>query len=442
VVWSSLQRSSVWARTGRGITFATAAAIVAMWAVLVVRQLVDMQGDDLSCIDLLVYRAGGHAIVTGHSLYAADFAAVNHSPHRLAFTYPPFSAVGFVPLALLPVGAAKVLMVVLNAIASATLFTVVAVAVQDKWDRLRGWSALTAPISVKTGLVVSAAAALFTASMPIGENFRYGQINVILAAVVAIDILAPRPPWPRGLLVGLAVAIKLTPLVFVGYFVVTRQWRPVLASFAGVASATALGWLVTPSDTVKYVTSLVFETGRIGGLDYASNQSIRGIVERIPALDGMRGAIWVVATVLVVALATVAIEVSRRRGDTPAAMLSASYIGLICSPVSWGHHWVWLSATVVYLLMRWAATGSIGSLIAGLAVGFVVLAARWTALPNSESRERSWTVLQHLIDSSWALTALALLIWFACTRGPQTTAASGRIRRKADAKLAERPAAG
>ena len=400
-------------RIRRWLTPATLAITIALFGVLLVDGLITVHSDDQGLIDLLVYRAGGQAVLSGHSLYAADFAAVNHAPNGLSFTYPPFAAVVFAPLALLTTGVAKVVMVVVNVAAAITLFAIVAVGTQGKWERLRSRQALTAPISVRTAVAIVAAAAVFVYSIPVQHNMIYGQVNLVLAAAVALDLLLPSTPWPRGLLVGIAFAVKLTPAVFVGYFLVTRQWRAMAVSLASAVLASAIGWLVAPSDTVRYWTSTAFDPARIGGLAYASNQSMRGVIERIPALDGLSGVIWVVAAVLVVGLAIVAIEVSRRRGDPVAGMLSAAYIGLLCSPVSWGHHWVWLSATSVYFLMSWAAVGGVGNLAAGLVVAIVTRAAPWAHLPNSDQRERQWTPVQHLLGSTWALTALVLLSLFA-----------------------------
>lgn len=411
--------------TGRWIPFATLTATGALCLAFLVQHQVAVRGGGLNCIDLQVYRAGGHAVVSGHSLYASDFAAANHSPNGLTFTYPPFSALLFIPFAILPIGVAKVLLVTLNSVASVIIFVVVLIAAQRKWDRLRGWRSLTAPITAKTATVIFATSVVFLYSVSIRDNFSYGQINLLLAAAVSLDVLW-RVPWPRGLLVGLALAVKLTPAVFVGYFAVTRQWRAMAVSLASAMTATAVGWLIMPSDTVRYFTALAFEPGRIGGLAYSSNQSVRGIVERIPALDAMRGVTWAVATIFIVALAVVAIEVSWRRRDTVAAVLSAALIGLLCSPVSWGHHWVWLPTIAVYFLARWAAFGGARNLVAGIAVSVVTLAAPWTHLPNGDSRERSWTLYQHLLGSVWAITGVVLLLWFATAgRAPRAGVSTG-----------------
>ncbi|OBJ01716.1 hypothetical protein A5660_01885 [Mycobacterium alsense] len=392
-------------------------AAAAAWATaFCLVQLVRMRSGQPGYIDALVYRAGGHALLAGHPLYAPDFGAVNHSPGGLPFTYPPFAALLFVPLAIVPAGAAIAALVVLNAAACAGLFGILLAAARNRWDRLRGRRWLTAPASARAATVALAAAMVFALSTPVQGNFTYGQLDLILAAAVALDVLAPSTPWPRGLLVGLAAAVKLTPAVFIGYFLVTRQWRALAVSLGAAASAVLAGWLVAPSDTVRYFTETAFDPARIGQLRFASNQSLRGVIERIPALDPVRGPVAAGATLAVLALAVVAIAVTRRSGDTVAALLSAAFIGLLCSPVSWGHHWLWLSAAAVYLLWRWAAVGGAANLVAGVATAAVVLVPPWLFLPHDNGRERLWSGFEHLMGGAWALTALALLAWFATPR--------------------------
>ncbi len=420
--------SALGTHAARWITLATLAATTAVLASFFLVRLLGILGDAMSCEDLLVYRAAGRAILAGHSLYAPDFAAVNHSPYGLPFIYPPFSALLFIPLAIVPAGLAKVLMFLLNAGACTIFFGSIVVAAAGDWGRLRSWRSLTAPISVRSATVVVAAVVVYVLSIPVKATFEFGQVNLILAAAVALDILVPRVPWPRGLLVGLALAIKLTPAVFIGYFLVTRKWRAAAVSVATAMSAMALSWLIFPSDTTRYLTSMIVDPRRFGGLTFASNQSVRGVISRIPALDSVHGVIWAVATVLILALATVAIHVSRRSGDTVAAMLAAAFTGLLCSPVAWGHHWVWLSAAVVYLLVRWTVVGGLENLCAGLAVALAVLAAPWKSLPNDDERERLWNPFEHLLGAVWTLTACLLLAWFATAvvRRGGVTKASGR----------------
>ncbi|MDT5347951.1 MAG: alpha,2-mannosyltransferase, partial [Mycobacterium sp.] len=285
----SERRSSGGQCAGRRVALVILVTTTAVWAaVFLVVELIRVHSGEPGYLDLLVYRAGGHALLTGNSIYAADFAAANSSPNGLPFTYPPFAALIFVPLVVLPAIAAAVAMVVLNAVACLGLFGLVLTGVRDDWDLLRGGRWLAAPVSAKTATVALAAAVVFVVSVPVQGNFTYGQLDLILATVVALDILPPAVRWPRGLLVGLAAAIKLTPAVFVGYFLVTRQWRALAVSLLTAASATGLGWLADPSDTAGYFTSTAFDPARIGRLTFASNQSVRGIIDRIPTLDACR----------------------------------------------------------------------------------------------------------------------------------------------------------
>lgn len=398
------------------MTLAALGAVVAIWGCYVLVQLVTLHGNGIGYIDLLVYRAGGHAVLEGTSMYSPDFDEVNQSPNGLPFTYPPFSGLAFVPFALLPPTVAKAAMLLTNAAATVVFFTLIVVGSQGKWHRLRSWGAFSAPVSTRTAVVVVAAATLFVATTPVRETFNHGQVNMVLAAMVAADILLPNPSWPRGLLVGLAVAVKLTPAVFVGYFLVTRQWRALAVSLVTAAGAFALAWLLMPADTVRYFTGVLMDTNRIGGLSYASNQSIRGVLERIPALASVSDVLWLVGVAVVLAVAIVAIGVNYRSGDPVAALLAAAFIGLLCSPVSWGHHWIWLSAAAVYFLVRWVSDGGVADLTAGLTIATMLIVALWALLPRKEDRELHWTPLQHAAGSMWIVTALVLLVVFALGR--------------------------
>ena len=61
---------------------------------------------------------------------------------------------------------------------------------------------------------------------PVRSTLAYGQINVVLMALVALDCLtAVAPRWPRGALTGLAAAVKLTPAAFVLFFLLRRDYR-------------------------------------------------------------------------------------------------------------------------------------------------------------------------------------------------------------------------
>ncbi len=111
------------------------------------------------------------------------------------------------------------------------------------------------------------------------SNFDYGQVNLILMVMIVADLTVVRSRW-RGVLVGLAGAIKLTPLLFLYYFVAQRQWRSLLRGLAVAAGATAITWAILPSDSVRYWFHQVFDASRTGALGVVSNQSWNGMVHQ------------------------------------------------------------------------------------------------------------------------------------------------------------------
>ena len=77
----------------------------------------------------------------------------------------------------------------------------------------------------------TALAAVVIWTNPFWMTLGFGRINVILMAMVVADVFLlgartsrPDSPW-RGVLVGLAAAIKLTPAVFGLVFTAQHRWR-------------------------------------------------------------------------------------------------------------------------------------------------------------------------------------------------------------------------
>src|SRR5262249_39780965 len=111
-------------------------------------------------------------------------------------------------------------------------------------------------------VVIAAAARIWLE--PIASNVAFGQINVVLMTLVIADCVPRRTPWPRGLLLGLGIALKLTPAVFLLYFLLRRESRAALAALASFAVATLLGFVLAWSDSWEYWTHTVHHTDRIG----------------------------------------------------------------------------------------------------------------------------------------------------------------------------------
>jgi alpha-1,2-mannosyltransferase len=365
-------------------------------------------------MDLDVYRIAARVLVHGGNLYGA----LPHTQEgtELLFTYPPIAAVVMVPLLALPLAVDGVLMGV------ATI-------------ALLAWVLRAVGVRTRVLVCVLPFALLLE---PVRSTFGYGQINILLMAMVVADCLARKPKWPRGLLVGIAAAVKLTPLVFVLYFVLRRDRRGAVTSVLSFVGFTVLGFLLAWHDSVTYWTSAVFDTTRVGGLDYAGNESITGALARLTVGTHERTAVWAVLALIVLALTAVgmlrAFALGGAAGARIALLLNA-FAGLLVSPISWSHHWVWCAPAIAVFAMtrerRWLV-------LAG--VGLVLFAAgpQWW-FPRLGHREDLWNWWEQLLADAYVLYAFAVLAVGALT-GPQLELKRG-IRVASTAATTQKPAA-
>ncbi|MET9227866.1 glycosyltransferase 87 family protein [Lentzea sp. NPDC003310] len=282
-------------------------------------------------IDLDVYRLGGLAWLEGRSLYAG-FTGPPLDP-RLPFTYPPFAAVLFSGLTLVPDALRNPLVVAAGFVA----LTVVCVAVTGRVRPGLKWT--VGPLAAIGALALD----------PVWTTYGYGQINLFLLALVVVDVLLVSDRRWRGVLIGVAAAIKLTPAVFVLYFVVKRDWRAAITSMITFAGLAVVGFLAAPQDSVRYWLHALLDPGRIGDMSLSTNQSIRGLLRGLGLAPGVETVLWAALAAAVVA---VAVHVARRTRDDLVALFVIAGAGLLASPVSWLHHWVWCAPVLVFLALR------------------------------------------------------------------------------------------
>ena len=104
-------------------------------------------------------------------------------------------------------------------------------------------------------------------------------------------------------------------------------------------------------DSVEYWTSVIFQASRPGSPAYAANQSIQGVLARA-GLDphSPAGAVtWLVLSAVVVTLACLGIRRAFAASADAWALSLNAFAGLLISPVSWSHHWVWGEMAVLTL---------------------------------------------------------------------------------------------
>jgi alpha-1,2-mannosyltransferase len=277
----------------------------------------------LPLIDLDVYRQAGVDVVTGVSPYADRSA--------LPFTYPPFAALLATPFSVMPPHLPDVLMSVLSAVALGVTLMVV-----GRRLRLPGASAWWV-IPICVGLT------------PVWRTFDLGQVNLLLLGFIVVDALVASRRW-RGFLTGVATGIKLTPGIFVLYYLVTRQWRAAVNSVLGFLATVVLGALLLPEDSRRFWFVLIRDPDRVGDITYADNQSLNGALSRVfPWWTGTTT--WTLLLALVVIGAGLALAVRlHARGSEVSALATVGLTGLVASPVSWSHHWVWVIPALLWLL--------------------------------------------------------------------------------------------
>jgi alpha-1,2-mannosyltransferase len=191
------------------------------------------------------------------------------------------------------------------------------------------------------------------AAAVLAREFFFGQVDIFLVALCLLDLAPSRSRWPRGLLIGLATAIKLEPGVFVVYLLITRRWREAVVAAISFASWTTLAWLVSPRDSAKYWTSAIFDTKRIGGSGSAQNQSLRGMILRAFKPDHAVLAptvAWLAVALIVAVLGFAAARACWARGYDMAGIAITGLLAPVLSPIGWIQHFCWIVAVLGVLI--------------------------------------------------------------------------------------------
>lgn len=317
--------------------WAGCAALVLLGAVIPVLRFLVFWPMDQWQVDVEVYRQAGVSILIGRPIYDA----MTEAPQLLPFTYPPFAALLAIPLALLPFGLVGWLWTALQIAATTAI-------VWYAGYRLihRGGSAQP--------LVLGLLAAPMFWLHPVGDGIRFGQVNAFIVLAALMDLRRPRPRVlsgvAPGVLVGLAMAIKLTPGVFVVHYVINRRWREAGTAIATAAIAWLAAFVAIPSASLAFWGGALQDPARLGPNMGTSNQSIRGVLMRVGPSGGAGVALWLVLVALV---GWFGFRLARRawlRGDTVTEVAAVGLLACLLSPVAWIHHFHWIVVAILAIL--------------------------------------------------------------------------------------------
>ena len=369
---------------GRWLLLAGLGAFALALGLYVIYMVIHPKNFTMDPVDLAVYRSGGLIVRHVRPLYDPRLAAplydwVGYGKLHLPFTYTPFAAIAFAVISFVPWWLCQQLSVAVNILALLTALWLTLGGLGYRKDKTR------------LAITLLGAAAVFWTE-PILRTIYLGQVNLVLMALIIWDLCQPdtlsksgNSRWWKGFGTGIAAGIKLVPLVFIPYLLLARKFRQAAMACAGFAFTVLLGFVILPSDSGKWwFHGLFFQGGRTGFTGWAGNQSLYGLITRLTgSINGAKPA-WIAAAVLVGVTGVTAAALLDRKGYPLPGLLMAALTGLLVSPISWDHHWVWIApgalVAVHYAVQAWRRNARKAAWALGaLALAIVTWFGAWPA---------------------------------------------------------------
>jgi hypothetical protein len=329
--------------------------------------------------DLHIYYGAAQTVEAARPLY--EYAAENGGP----FTYPPFAVLLLRPIAAWPEPAVQVIWLVLICAAVAAIAGTV------------GGAITTAPRHRQ--LVVAVVACAVLVSAPAQSNLRFGQVSMFIVLFALVDAGGLTPARYRGVLVGVAAAIKLTPLLFVVFFLLSRRYRDAGRAATAFVGCAVLAAVALPADSWTYWTGTMLETSRIGDLASLGNQSVHGMLMRIGVAPDTLPVLWAVLVTLICGIALLRARRIQLDGQPERAAVLVGCATVVASPVSWTHHQVWTVLAAMLLIASQAALQR----IAGAALLLVMISSLGALLSDVST----FPGLQFLLENARTLGVVA-----------------------------------
>lgn len=284
--------------------------------------------------DFAVYREGARHVFDDLPLYAKPMGY-----WKLWYIYPPFSALVFAPFVWWPDHADVQIWFAVNVV---LLIAIVVMCFRTLGYRITPYLVgISALLAIACGFLE-----------PVRITLFYGQINLLLMLLVLWDVSRGQRSRFKGIGIGLAAGIKMTPAYFVLYYLLVRQWRAAGVAVATIAATIGLGWLVLPNDSGQYWDGRFSDSSRMSkSLFHVGNQSLHGAIARLTGKVPPTW-LWLGADACVVVISMWIAVRLYHRGESLLAVTVVGLSATAVSPFAWTHHWVWLVAMVVYLVHR------------------------------------------------------------------------------------------
>jgi alpha-1,2-mannosyltransferase len=345
-------------------------------------------------VDFDVYLMGAKQVFTGRLYTTYLFFP------RVPFTYPPIAALLFVPFTLVSRVTGQAIWAVISTILLIGFLHCSLRAVRPFWKKsdLVLWSLILALPTM--------------ALNPISMTFDFGQINILLALLVLADLTGNHfvkeqtIPIPRGIMTGIAAALKLTPLIFVPFLFATKQIRAGCVALITFSVCGIVMLVAAPSEAWSYWTRYVFDAHRVGGVIYISNQSLRSTIYRFN--HGRPPESLLIVLVLLVGIIGLWAAVWAYRSSSPLlGVLLCAVTGLLVSPITWAHHLVWIVPILLWLALAHDRP-AFGRIWATLAAVWFWVGPIWR-IPHGHGVEIHDSFVQLMIGNSYTIALLVFL---------------------------------
>jgi alpha-1,2-mannosyltransferase len=357
--------------------------------------------------DLTIYRQAVNWWLHGHDIYS--FTKPDATQGQLGFTYPPFGAVVLVPFAVLPKGLAIALYAVLT---GAALLVTTVWLIRPVVQR-HGWS---------LPFVTILALAVISTLEPIRETYTFGQINILLAIAILVDLLVllPRGSKWAGIGIGLAAAVKLTPAIFILYLLVSRRRRAALTAALTAVAASLAAFALMPHSSWHYWTHTLWGGEGLGNAAYTFNQSIYAMLARFSAPAEPNRLLWAVLVLIAVVGGLWRARRVALAGDEVSGLTIAGLVGCLASPITWAHHLYWFVPALVVLVdvafssRRFHSAYGVIAVVLTVTVGLGMVSWFEQGLPLDP-----WSHgLQGFLIKNWYLLLTVLLVAVLPARAP------------------------
>ncbi len=211
--------------------------------------------------------------------------------------------------------------------------------------------------------VFAATAALGYAILP-GDSSMYWAHGLFLKANRIVFLGTRGNQSLRGVLTRLAGSVSdgavpwiaaAIVIAVAGLVATAMRWAMTLASLAALGLSllvviAALGYAILPGDSSTYwAHGLFLQANRIVFLGTRGNQSLRGVLTRLAGSVSEGTVPWIAAAIVIAVAGLAAAALLYRARQPVPAMLACALTGLLVSPLSWDHHWVWVAPGIALL---------------------------------------------------------------------------------------------